>query len=179
MGTWNTVQPPGKRASPIDTTRPNPGQGQAGKGRRRSAPAARGRVPRGSGADLGDGNAPRRILRDRGRQRLRSGIPHRGEASVAVPAPEGAATAPPAEQEETAETGAALAGSVVSSRSRDAVTVCCREFPRTLVKRVRNTRSVLERAPGITRVEEVTATGAELCYRIHHDGSLEPINEWI
>ena len=94
-----------------------------------------------------------------------------GEASVAVPAPEGAATA--------SETGPAPAGSVVSSRSREAVTVCCREFPRTLVRRVRNTRSVLERAPGVVRVEEVTATGAELCYRIHHDGSLEPIDEWI
>ena len=102
-----------------------------------------------------------------------------GEASGAVPAPESAATASPAEQEETAETGPAPAGSVVSSRSREAVTVCCREFPRPLVKRVRNTRSVLERAPGVTRVEEVTATGAELCYRIHHDGSLEPIDEWI
>lgn len=90
-----------------------------------------------------------------------------------------AAAAPAAEQAEAAKTGAALAEPVVSSGPRDAVTVCCRGFPRTLVKRVRDTRSVLERAPGVVRVEEVGTTGAELCYRIHHDGSMESIDEWI
>ena len=109
-----------------------------------------------------------------------------GEASGATPAsgaaPAGAAlaaAAPAAGQAEAAKTGAAPARPMVSSRPRDAVTVCCRGFPRTLVKRVRDTRSVLERARGVVRVEEVETTGADLCYRIHHDGSLASIDEWI
>lgn len=97
-------------------------------------------------------------------------------ASGAVPASGGA---PAAGQAETAMTEAAPATPVVSSRSREAVTVCCRGFPRPLVKRVRDTRFVLERARGVVRVEEVGATDDGLCYRIHHDGSMESIDEWI
>ena len=103
-----------------------------------------------------------------------------GEGSDAVPASGGAPAAPAADQgEETAKTRAAPAKPVVSTRSRRAVTVCCHEFPRTLVKRVRDTRSMLAEAPGVIRVEEVRATDTELCYRIHHDGSLKSIDEWI
>ena len=108
------------------------------------------------------------------------------EASGAVPASGDApaagtlaAAAPAAGQAEAAKTGAAPAEPVVSSGPREAVTVCCRGFPRTLVKRVRDTRAVLERARGVVRVEEVETTGAELCYRIHHDGSMESVEEWI
>ena len=105
-------------------------------------------------------------------------------ASGAVPASGGAsagalAAAPAAGQAETAMTGAAPATPVASSRSREAVTVCCQGFPRALVKRVRETRSVLERARGVVRVEEVRAASAALCYRIHHDASMESIDEWI
>ena len=98
-------------------------------------------------------------------------------ASGVVPASGGGA--PAAGQAETAMTGAAPATPVVSSRSREAVTVCCHGFPRTLVKRVRDSLFVLERARGIVRVEEVGATGDGLCYRVHHDASMESIDEWI
>ena len=96
-------------------------------------------------------------------------------ASRDVPAPGGA---PAADQTEVAKT-ATPATPAASSRSRESVTVCCRGFPRTLVKRVRDTRSVLERAQGVVRVEEVRATGDGLCYRIHHDGSMKSVDEWI
>ena len=103
-------------------------------------------------------------------------VPASGDAPAAGTL---AAAAPAAGQAEASKTGATPARPVVSSGPRDAVTVCCRGFPRTLVKRVRDTRSVLERAPGVVRVEEVETTGAELCYRIHHDGSMESVEEWI
>ena len=80
---------------------------------------------------------------------------------------------------ETAEKRPAPSGAVAPAPSGDAVTVCCHEFRPTLVKRVKDTLSVLAEARGIVRVEEVSATDTELCYRIHHDGSLKSIDEWI
>ena len=113
------------------------------------------------------------------------GAPAAGQAETAMteaaPATPGGAAVDddPVRRAETAMTEAAPATPVVSSRSREAVTVCCRGFPRPLVKRVRDTRFVLERARGVVRVEEVGATDDGLCYRIHHDGSMESIDEWI
>ena len=57
-----------------------------------------------------------------------------------------------------------------------AVTLCCHRFPRELIRRV---PPVLERAPGVTRIEEVGTTRAELCYRLHYHGPGERLEAWI
>ena len=57
-----------------------------------------------------------------------------------------------------------------------AVTLCCHRFPRELIRRV---PPVLERAPGVTRIEEVGTTRAELCYRLHYRGPVERLEAWI
>ena len=57
-----------------------------------------------------------------------------------------------------------------------AVTLCCHRFPRELIRRI---APVLERAPGVTRIEEVDTTRAELCYRLHYHGPVERLEAWI
>ena len=56
------------------------------------------------------------------------------------------------------------------------VTLCCHGFPRELGRRV---PPVLERAPGVTRIEAVGAVRAELCYRLHYHGPVERLEAWI
>ena len=57
-----------------------------------------------------------------------------------------------------------------------AVTLCCHGFPRELGRRVPH---VLERAPGVTRIEAVGTARAELCYRLHYHGPVEGIEAWV
>lgn len=57
-----------------------------------------------------------------------------------------------------------------------AVILCCHGFPRELGRRV---PPVLERAPGVTRIEAVGAARAELCYRLHYHGPVERLEAWI
>ena len=57
-----------------------------------------------------------------------------------------------------------------------AVTLCCHGFPRELGRRV---PSVLERAPGVTRIEAVGAPRAALCHRLHYHGPVERLEAWI
>lgn len=142
-----------------------------------------------------DGSRYRVLIRAEGRResggagapRSSGGASSEEQAAKAETAPPAAASSGPAasgvsaaaDQGETAKAGAAPARPVASNQSRDAVTVCCQGFPRVLVRRVRDTQSVLAEAPGVIRVEEVKATDTELCYRIHHDGSLKSIDAWI
>ena len=56
------------------------------------------------------------------------------------------------------------------------VTICCQDFTEVLLKRV---QSVLEKGPGVTRVERTSATGTEVCYQVHHGSSAESLMEWI
>ena len=57
-----------------------------------------------------------------------------------------------------------------------AVTLCCHRFPRELIRRV---PPVLERAPGVTRIEEVGTARAGLCYRLHYRGPVERLEAWL
>ena len=57
-----------------------------------------------------------------------------------------------------------------------AVILCCHGFPRELGRRV---PPVLERAPGVIRVEAVGAARADLCYRLHYHGPVERLEAWI
>ena len=56
------------------------------------------------------------------------------------------------------------------------VTICCQDFTEVLLKRV---PSVLEKGPGVTRVERTSATGTEVCYQVHHGSSAESLMDWI
>ena len=75
-------------------------------------------------------------------------------------------------------TGCAATPDTSSPRWTDpgAVTLCCHGFPRELGRRV---PPVLERAPGVTRIETVGAARAALCYRLHYHGPVERLEAWI
>ena len=51
-------------------------------------------------------------------------------------------------------------------------TVCCREFPQVLIRRV---HPVLAGIPGVTRLQRVNTTDGSLCYRFRYEGPLEPL----
>ena len=50
--------------------------------------------------------------------------------------------------------------------------VCCHEFPEVLSRRV---HPVLDRIPGIARLQRVNTTDGSLCYRFRYEGPLEPL----
>lgn len=53
-------------------------------------------------------------------------------------------------------------------------TVCCHEFPDTLIRKV---FPALEQFVGLMRVERLTTADGSLCYRLHYDGPLEPLEK--
>ena len=50
--------------------------------------------------------------------------------------------------------------------------VCCHEFPEVLSQRV---HPVLDRIPGVTRLQRVNTTDGSLCYRFRYEGALEAL----
>ena len=56
-------------------------------------------------------------------------------------------------------------------------TVCCHEFPDTLIRTVYPALTALKETKGVTRLERLTTTDGSLCYRFHYDGPLEPLEE--
>ena len=55
-------------------------------------------------------------------------------------------------------------------------TVCCHEFPDTLIRKV---HPALKQFVGRTPVERLTTADGSLCYRLHYDGPLEPLERHL
>ena len=53
-----------------------------------------------------------------------------------------------------------------------ATTVCCREFPDELSRRV---HPVLAQIPNLTRLQRLRTTDGSLCYRFRYEGALEAL----